>query len=110
MLGLVEEHLLLAAKHGLPREKVVSQLPRTYSHLPFPLALVLELADHGRFLRLATTATFLRGALEKHDLERAYVNLLTVQGPLLSETVFLHLDSEFRATFDSSLKYGFENH
>jgi hypothetical protein len=75
-----------------------------------PLALVLELADDGRLLRHAATAAFLRGALEEHDLERAYVNLLTVQKPLLAEGVLAHLESEFRTTFDASLKYGFENH
>jgi hypothetical protein len=63
------------------------------------LPLTLEIAECGRLPRLPAVAAFLRAAVARHDVERAYVALLTVQRSLLADGEVDTLEREFSATF-----------
>ncbi|KAG8460270.1 hypothetical protein KFE25_011761 [Diacronema lutheri] len=113
MAVLIGDHVQNCEAHGLPAPCLVEQLSRTH---PFEttggvgLPLALLLAERAHLPCHAAAASFLLDVVSREDVERAYLNLLTVQRPLLSAPELARLDGEFRATFDAALKYGLENH
>lgn len=110
--ALIREHVRACGAHGFEAEGLTAQLSHTH---PFeasadpalPLALLLSSSP---FTRHQAAADFLLAVVGHEDVERAYINLLTVQRPLLPQPVLLRLQREFELTFNSLLKYGLVNH
>lgn len=63
------------------------------------LSLILDLASSVRLPCGRAVTSFLLGAVAMEDVERAYIDLLTVQRPLLAQAELERLQAEYSVTF-----------